>query len=352
MPISEPEYRSILIIRLSAIGDIVNATQVLDPLRRKYPNSRLAWLVEDRYGDILREHPMLDAVLTLPRTEWSAFARMGKILQLAQSVRAFHKNLRSAHFDCVLDLQGLLKSSIWTALSGAPNRLILEPREASAVLATRVIRRGTQDGGYAHEYRSLLRELGIAADHAKPNLAVSASQSSAARLLLNRSGVGRTYGIICPFTTLPQKHWPLGHWQELCRTLERRNLTSLVMIGKPQDTRASAALIDAAPHLIDLTGKTSIQECLAMIKDSQFFVGVDTGLTRAAAALNIPTIALHGPIRAQDDPQLPLLRVLYQPLECSPCGRKPTCSGAYTCMKLHSAEAVAGEIERLLKQAA
>ncbi|GAI46080.1 unnamed protein product, partial [marine sediment metagenome] len=117
-------FNRILIIRLSAVGDVINTLPVLAALRNNFPKSLIAWVVEDRAKDILWHRPDLDKVFVFERQRWSAHLRPDKgLIKTLKETDRFIRSIRDMHFDIVLDLQGNLKSGLVTYLSKAPVRV-------------------------------------------------------------------------------------------------------------------------------------------------------------------------------------------------------------------------------------
>ena len=109
--------RRVLIIRLSALGDVVMASGLIPALRAVAPDAHLAWLVEPAGAPLLRHNPRLDEVIVLPRPEWEALWRARRFVALARSVWRFRRALRERRFELALDAQGLLKSALCAWLS-------------------------------------------------------------------------------------------------------------------------------------------------------------------------------------------------------------------------------------------
>ena len=150
--------RRVLIIRLSALGDVVMASGLIPALRAVAPDAHLAWLVEPAGAPLLRHNPRLDEVIVLPRPEWEALWRARRPLALLRSVWRFRRALRERRFDWALDAQGLLKSAWCAWWSGAPRRVSLIGREGSHRLATeRVIPAPEPLRPIGAEYRALAR---------------------------------------------------------------------------------------------------------------------------------------------------------------------------------------------------
>ncbi|MCX8053926.1 MAG: glycosyltransferase family 9 protein, partial [Armatimonadetes bacterium] len=111
----------ILIVRLSAIGDVLMATPVARALRKAFPQSYIAWVVEKKAADIVIGNPYLDDVIVWERTRGRSVA--SRVLNFAKGLWFLRNELRSRDFDVCLDLQGLLRSALVCWLSGAARRI-------------------------------------------------------------------------------------------------------------------------------------------------------------------------------------------------------------------------------------
>ncbi len=341
--------QNILLVRLSAMGDIVFASPLVPAFRRRYPDARISWLVAQPFADLLQTDPLLDEVLVLPTRRWSELLQAGRYVELLREVRKFVRDLKARNFDLVLDLQGLIKSGFWTWLSGARRRIGLGSREGSQWLMHEVVdRHGGDNARIASEYLYLANQLGLPA--AKFPLRVSYSQDARdlARKLIADRTTGDGYGVICPFTTRPQKHWTKVRWIELAGELRARYGHDVVMLGGPADA-APARIITASGVVINLVGETGIQTAAAIISDARYLVGVDTGLTHMGLAFERPTVCLFGSTRPYTDTATAAGRVLFHEMPCAPCRRHPTCDGAYTCMTGIQPAEVIGLLDGLLR---
>ena len=335
------EQRSprILVIRLSALGDVVMASGLIPALRSLHPQAHLAWLVEPPAAPLLAANPRIDELIVWPRGQWRQWWRERRFGEVLRAAAALRRRLRDGRFDLVLDAQGLLKSGVWSWLSAAPRRISLYGREGSRWLATEVLHPGDEPGQpIASEYRALARHLGAADAAFKPDLAIGAAAAQRADEVLAQAGIDGDFAVLAPFTTRPQKHWFEDRWAELAALLAASGLRP-VLLGAPADREAAArivALASPAAGLVDLVGATRLDESAAVIATSALLIGVDTGLTHMGSALAVPTVALFGSTRPYLDARAPATRILYEPLPCSPCRRHPTCGGRFDCMRLHT----------------
>ena len=335
----------ILVVRLSAIGDVVMASGLIPALRARHPDAHLAWLVEPAAAPLLAHNPRLDEVIVWPRGEWLALWREHRYAELWRRLRAFRRGLRERRFDLVLDTQGLLKSAVWGWLSGAPRRISLIGHEHSHRLATERVVPPPDEGlrPIGAEYRHLARHLGAPAGSFRMDLAVGSAPRERARARLPAT----RYAALCPFTTRPQKHWFEDRWQALAVRLLAAGLTP-VLLGGPDDREAAARIAAGVPGLLNLAGALKLDETVAAIEGAALLVGVDTGLTHMGTALGVPTVALFGSTVPYRDPCTPHSVVLYEQLACSPCRRHPTCGGRYDCMRAFEADRVADTAMALL----
>ena len=351
---SSTERPRILIVRLSAIGDVVMASGLIPALRARWPQAHIAWLVEPAAAPLLAHNPRLDELIVWPRGEWRQLWRTHRYATLLMRFRELRRRLRAGRFDLALDTQGLLKSGLWSWLSGAPRRISLIGREGSQHLATERVARPDETGvprRLGSEYRVLARHLGAADEAFRPDLAIGAAAREAARAAVHAGSAGiregGRYAVLCPFTTRPQKHWFEDRWIALAARCRDDGLLP-VLLGGPNDRDAAARIAAGVPGLVNLTGALKLDESVAAIAGATVLIGVDTGLTHMGSALNVPTVALFGSTCPYLDAGAPRSSVLYEQLACSPCRRNPTCSGRYDCMRALEVDRVHAEARRVM----
>jgi len=324
----------ILLVRLSAIGDIVFASPLVGALRRACPEGHIAWLVQPECSALLDHHPDLDETIVCPMGHWRRLWRERRLRELAAGIRALRQTLRLRRFDLALDLQGLLKSGLLTRLSGAPERIGLGSREGSQWLMTRTLPRGGDPRRIGSEYLYLAEQLGLPTDPFEMAVHYSAADASFAQEAAVRERLTGGYVVLCPFTTRPQKHWFEERWATLASRLGSDLGLVPVLLGGPSDQEAARRIADdAGCRLVNLAGHTSLTEAAALIDGADLLVGVDTGLGHMGIALGIPSLLLFGSTCPYLETTRANARVLYHPLPCSPCKRRPTCGGAFTCMR-------------------
>jgi heptosyltransferase I len=354
-----PDAR-ILIVRLSAIGDIVFASPLIAALRRACPHAHLAWLVQPECRALLDYHPDLDEVMVCPLGHWRRLWSERRFGALLRGLTAMRATLRERHFDVTLDLQGLGKSGLLTWLSGAPERIGLGSREGSAYLMTRTVERGGDIRRIGSEYLHLAELLGLPTDAFEMAVHYDPAAARCADETLVREGLTSGFAVLCPFTTRPQKHWFEDRWAALARRLRSELGLIPVLLGGPRDREAADRISDSAGEgvgeeserpLVNLAGQTSLTEAAALIDRAALLVGVDTGLSHMGVACGTPSVLLFGSTCPYLDSTRANSRVLYHRLPCSPCKRRPTCRGNFECMRALSVGEVLGAAAAVIGQA-
>jgi heptosyltransferase-1 len=323
----------VLIVRLSALGDVVLTSGLIPAVRALWPAAELSWLVEPAAAPLLAHNPRIDHLLVWPRGEWLQLLREHDYRAFLRKAMAFRRMLRDQRFDVVLDPQGMLKSGFWAWMTGAPRRVNLLPREGSQhLMHESVVPDASERDVISGEYRSLMRHLGAPAQAFQLDLAIGAAPAAAARAALQAAGINGPYAVLAAFTTRPQKHWIEARWAELAHGLIAQGLQP-VLLGGPTDQPAAARITASNPAVVNLAGRLRLDETAAVVAGAALLVGVDTGLTHMGTALHIPTVALFGSTRPYLHGDQPTTRVLYDALPCAPCDRHPTCGGRFDCMQ-------------------
>jgi heptosyltransferase-1 len=344
------DYKRILIVRPSAMGDILMASCLLSGLKHFYPRSQIDWVVEPRFFQVIEHHPALNRAIFWNKAEWSKQFKGLQLAALWKDTAALRHLLRfgpnngakGPYYDLVLDAQGLLRSRILSWLTGAQRRIGLTSREPGGFLMTELVN-PPHDTFMASEYLYLLAHLTATDPHhlqktISPAVHVSQTSTRAAKDLLTRHSI-ENYAVILPFTTRPQKHWIQQGWGQLAEGLHNLGYRTL-LLGGPMDQEKAQAIAASFSQILNLTAAVPLSTALALIQGASLAIGVDTGLTHAAVIANIPTVAIFGSTRPYLSAWNARLRVIYHDLACAPCKRSPTCNGEFHCMNSISVQEV------------
>jgi len=309
---------------MSALGDLVIATALLDGLRQAHPQAEIDWLVQPEFASFLRTQPAISQLHLWERKQWGALFRGGRWWSLWRTVRDFRRRLRERRYDWVIDAQGLAKSRLLAWLAGGAFRIGYTSKEPLAGLLHATVQRFPEG---APERQA------IGAEHAPMLRALTGREIGAPRLSRPDLPANPACIALAPFTTRPQKHWPETHWRQLIAELLARG-EALALLGGPGDRAAADRLLAGLPDgaVCDLVGRTPLPEALAWIADSKALIGVDTGLSHMAIATDRPAVVLFGSTLPYRGGGRTPLQVLWLGLSCSPCGRRPSCGGRWTCL--------------------
>lgn len=334
----------ILVVRLSAIGDVAFASPLAGALRRRYPRAHIAWVAEEGAADVIRHSRHLDEMIVLERAAWRRMLRGGRWGRLAGALTDFFSALRARRFDVAIDAQGLLRSGLVAFLSGAPVRIGLGSREGSRALMTAVVERGGDPRAISSEYRFLAAALGLGTAGFAMEIPRGRAEVACVQRMIAAEGLEGGFVAACPFTTRFYKHWLEERWSALIRAIRERTRLGVVLLGGPDDRAAADRILagvagsggdpgnPASAPLVDLVGRTTLGEASAVVSVCSVLVGVDTGLSHMAHAYGRPAVLIFGSNTPYLDPPARAARILHSGRSCSPCRGRLTCDGRIDCM--------------------
>jgi len=366
------DFRKILLIKLSAVGDVVHTIAVLNKLRRRYPTARLDWLVTSAIAELLRHHPAINNIIEFEREAWSTPWRLAPF---ASYVRLAAK-LRATAYDLVVDMHGQFRTAALTLATSAPARIGFDrprssvwdasprkfpeqarkhawqgAREGSWLAYTHHIPVPTLDLHAVDRYLNVGQILGLDGEPADFSFPIPRSAVSRVEALLAEHGAEHgDIVIMAPGTVWETKHWGSDKFAEVARHFLSKD-SAVVLIGSQRERVVCEEVVALAPGVIDLAGMTALSELAALIQRSTISITNDSGPMHLAVALDRPVISIFGPT----DPVWigPYRRgdaVLRADLECSPCYLRKLkhCHHHHACMRSVSAPAVIERAERIL----
>lgn len=337
-------YRNILIVKLSAIGDVIHALPVAHALKNAFPKAQITWAVEKPALDLVTDHPYIDEVVLFDKT------RCRTLPGLISYLPDFVQRLKQKNFDLALDLQGLFKSGIITLLSGAPKKLVYcNAREFSDWVSKKVCG-PNQNGHIIDQYLDVVRSLGAPKETIDFGIRINEQQIKAVRQILKNAGwEGQPYVVLIPGANWPNKRWPPLYFAVLADRLNKQGLAP-VLIGGPADLPlAQQILARAETRLMNLIGKTSLKQLAWVIKNAQVAVGGDTGPMHLSVAVNTPTLALIGPTDThRNGPYGKAHKSLITSRDCTGCWQRD-CQKKLDCLDAISVDEVYQSILELFK---
>lgn len=312
------EPQKILLIRPSALGDVCRSVAVLSVLRKRFPRAELHWLVQDTFVDAVREHPALGRALLFPRARFHAWWSP----QTSASILRWLGDLRAARYDVVIDAQGLLRSGIFALSTGA--RVRVGYRDAAEGGWVGVNRRVDAPRSLHTVDRMLRLVDAIAATSSASTVeqtgAGHATRATAADLRLYSSAEARAFAaeacggfgprvvLMAPTSRWPGKQWPSERFASVARSLlegSRAFADAVVVVGGASERGQCEPLLNLAsdplvgPRVIDLVGKTSIAQLMALVERSSLVIANDSAALHMAVGFDRPLLALYGPTRVE-----------------------------------------------------
>ncbi len=283
-----------MIIKPSALGDIVHALPVLPSLRAAFPKAKLTWLVRQEFAPLLECSEGLDETLLFDRKgmgNWFYHPKGFKIFW------DFAKQLRTGQFDLVLDLQGLCRSAIFSRMTGCSARVgMMESREFSHLFYTQLVDRPAESVHILDTYFAVLKHIGVEACLPECTLtAPPAAQDSIRQKLEAKQLKPKKFLALIPASAHTYKCWPAEQFAKLAEAFHRQHGWEAVVVGTQNDgVYAKTIQANATSPMIDLTGQTSIPELVALFEQAGAVISNDTGPGHIALATDTPGVVIFG----------------------------------------------------------
>jgi len=349
--------RRVLMVRLSAIGDVVHTLPALAALRRAWPDSHLAWIVESLSAPLLEGHPMLDEVIVYPRDQW----RKKGYWRSLGDVWRFAGGIRRRRFDVAIDFQGLTKSAAIPWFNGIPERIGFgdaDGRELSRWFYTARPTPPDHLRHVVHRNLYLLTALGIT----EPAVEFPFPDLSAERERIDRrfdeQGIGPNERLVFlnPGAGWETKRWPSEYFGRLAGLIAREaDCGVLITWGPGEEGLVESALGEVpadARKRVHRAPPTTVREFVAMLDRCRLMVGGDTGPVHLAAARGVPVVSAYG----GSDPRRngPLgpgrVHILDNPeVECYPCWQVRCDNPPPRCLTTITPEAAFEAVREMLR---
>jgi heptosyltransferase I len=377
------EFKRILLIKLSAFGDVIHTIALLNALRRRYPDAQIDWLLKPSVAALIRHHPAVSNVLIygenqteVPQYNWAGFTHWLRLMRDHRFLGLLRK-LKSARYDLVIDVHGQMRTGFVTLVAGAPVRIGFErPRREVWEKAGKSLPPGTIERAwrgsrerawvaYTHpipivsldihavdRYLLLGQMLGFSgpASFHMP-LPREARQRVEELWLANGWQPSAAPIVISPAALWETKRWLPGGFAAVARHYMAAG-HPVVLIGADNERGECAYIATQAPGVVDLAGQTTLIELAALVQRSALCLTNDSGPMHLAAALGRPVVAVFGPTNprwvgpyGQDD------AVVKAGSACSPCYLRDLsrCPHDHQCMTAITPAAVIARMDATLR---
>ena len=282
----------VLIVKLTSMGDLVQALPALTDAQRAIPGIEFDWVVDESFAEIPGWHPAVINNLNTAHRRWR------KTWWQSAELKKFVGQLRSVRYDAVIDAQSNLKSAVVTMLSkgrkhGPDGKSV---REWGAHLAYRARYAIPKDQLAIDRWRQLFASvLGYTQPTNSPDFGLTGVDWPAPDIKLPES----PFLVFVQNASWPNKRWQIGHWQQLIEKAQEQGYAVLLPWGSDAELSQARILAEGRENARVLP-KLSLTELAVLLRASAGAVCVDTGLAHVSAALDVPTVTLYG----ATDPQL------------------------------------------------
>ena len=371
------EFSRILLIKPSALGDVVHTLPVLVKLRARYPRAQIDWLITPENAEVVRYHPALSNVVLFARRD---FSKRGRRWRAFVSFFDLLKQIRSAKYELIIDMHGQVRSAFFSLISGARVRIGFDRpvKRGLTVSAEHDLKnipshgwRGAREGSWvAYTHRIPIPTLDVHAidrylwvapllglDDNPPDLTIHLSPQAANKVnrLLEEHGVpaSKPLVVLVPGTIWETKHWTIEGFAGVARQFLQDGF-AVALAGTTRDQQRCRQIAAAAPGTCDLSGKTTPADLAALIRRAEVAVTNDSGSMHVAASLGKPMVSVFGPtnpvhIGPYERPE----SVVRVDLPCSPCNyrRLSQCPFDHACMKQVTSAMVVERVRKILSTA-
>ena len=332
--------RRVLILKPSSLGDVVTAVPILRGLRRAFPDAHLSWLLSTSCVPLMEGDADLDEIIPFDRRGMGAWWYW---LPATKKLLALRRTLRRGRFDWTIDLQGLLRSGLFTRMTRATVRAgFANAREGATcfynrridVAATHTIERNVE----------LIRALGVEASVEDMTLAPTGEGRTFAEQLCDELGCAAGEYVVCvPPTRWPTKRYPVRHWRRVVAALAADR--PVVLLGAPGDEAYCEAACEGIDRTVSLAGRTNVPQMVGVIAASAGVICSDSAAMFIAPAVGVGVIVLVGPTRVDRTGPLGSGRAIVADVPCQGCLRKQC--RHITCMEMIDPAAVVAAADEL-----
>lgn len=337
----------VLVVKTSSLGDVIHTLPALTDAVKAIPGISFDWVVESTFKDIPPMHPSVNRVMTVFVRKW----RKNPFKYLSE-IRTSIKEIKKEQYDLVIDVQGLIKSSLisWLANGkkyGLSKTSCREPLAAMAYQHKIDVPKGQH--AIARVRQLFAKSLGY------DFLAEELSYGLRKEDFLEPTSLKKPYLVFLHGTTWASKHWPEEYWRELILLATSQKFNVYLPWGNEVEKVRAEILVDGIvkAHVLP---RSSIKQLAATIMHASGVVGVDSGLAHLSAACGIPGITLYGSTSATLTSTMGNNnQALQADFSCSPCMKKECFYGQFSsvspaCYEMLPPQSVWGKLtEKMMK---
>ncbi len=331
------DIKKILIIKLSSIGDVLHALPFLEVMKQCWPDSAIDWLVEEEASQVILGHLAINRVIISGRKRWQKdILNPLKFIKASSDAIIFFKDIRLSSYDVVVDLQGLFRSGILSAIARGKRKIGMSgSREGASFFLNEPPVPVDYEQHAIDRYLKVASYLGCGIKNFKGEIPVFEQDKKLADNLLESHIEDKNIIAVNPMAKWKTKLWEADKFSELASMLYRDLQCSIIFTGSKQDFPVIEDIInktDSKDGITNLAGRTSLKELAYLYSKCSVLVCTDTGPMHIAAAMGCKVVALFGPTAPlRTGPYGNGHEVIRSGMDCSPCFKKEC--GNTICMK-------------------
>lgn len=338
----------ILVINPFGIGDVLFTTPVISAIKDNYPDSFIGYWCNERVKEILQNNPSIDIIFALSRGDIKKLYRKSKCKGIISSLSLYHK-IKKEKFSVSLDFSLDHRYSLLSKLWGIKRRVGFNYKDRGRFLTDKIDIEGYSEKHAVEYYLDLLKFLNLRPKSYNLSLTVPQKNNLKAKMMLAQAGVndqdlviaiapgaGASWG-----KDASLKHWPAVNFATLIDKIIDDYRAKILILGDDSERPIADTIIKTAHYnVVDLVGKTTLEELIAVINNVEMLITNDGGSLHIAVALGKKTVSFFGPVDPKVYGPYPSDEkrhvVLRRALECSPCYsqfRLSTCQRNRECLK-------------------
>ena len=343
------EIKSILLIRLSAIGDCIHIIPSVNAIRAKYPDARIDWLIEDRAIGAVDGLTSINTFLQVPRRKWKK--EKTSLINKAKDILALRKKLKETSYDVAIDFQGLTKSGVWALLS-ACKKVVgykgVDSREINGWFVTDKIEPICKH--VVDRNMELLKAIGITDPVVKWELPVANGLSDKmSEFLKLHKLIHNGFVILNPGAGWKTKCWDVERFGVVAKIIyERFNIRSVLTWAGADEEEMVKTIFNFEPEGAIIAPSTTLEELAQLCRVSTVFVGNDTGPLHIAVATGTKTVSMFGASDAIRNGAYGEEHICFQDtsIKCVPCWNRNECNNNLECLNAISVASVVDAIKK------
>lgn len=286
--------RNILIIKPSALGDIVQALPAVCSLTKSFSEARISWFVRPEFAPLIENNPCVDEIIYFDRKT------LGKWWYSPHAFKKLYlliKQLRRGRFDVAFDFQGLFRSALFGWLSGASRRFgMADSREFAHILYTDTVKKDEKSVHLVDYFLKIVSMAGADISEVKFELSPDTQALQQVDKLLDKYGADKeNYVVLVPGSTVESKCWPVKSFAGLADKIASKFSSTIIATGVAAEKGVVEQLQKATEaQVLDFAGITSIPQLVGLLSKAKVVIGNDTGPAHIASALGVCMVLIFG----------------------------------------------------------